>query len=49
MQIYDAINQLEPQEQEGRFVQETKELFYWPAAVAILLFLLLLKLPGKVW
>ena len=49
MQIYDAINQLEPQEQEGRFVQETKELFYWPAAAAILLFLLLLKLTGKVW
>ena len=40
-QIYDDINRLEAQDKEGRFVQETKDLFYYPAAMAALLFLLL--------
>ena len=40
-QIYDDINRLEAQDKEGRFVQETKDLFYYPAALAALLFLVL--------
>lgn len=38
--IYDEINRLEAQSQEGNFVQQTKELFYYPAALALLLFML---------
>ncbi len=37
--IYGEINRLEAQNQEGNFVQQTKELFYYPAALALLLFL----------
>lgn len=40
-QIYDDINRLEAQDKEGSFVQETKDLFYYPAALAALLFLML--------
>lgn len=38
--IYDEINKLEAEDREGRFVQERKDLFYYPAALALLLFLL---------
>ena len=47
VQVYEEIDKLEPQEQEGRFVQETKDLFYYPAGLAILLFLLLMYLARK--
>ncbi|MBO6282136.1 MAG: VWA domain-containing protein [Alphaproteobacteria bacterium] len=47
--VYERINQLEPQKQEGRFVKETKELFYYPASLALLLFMLLILLTRKVW
>lgn len=47
--VYEQINQLEPQKQEGRFVQETKEFFYYPASLALLLFMLLILLTRKVW
>lgn len=46
--IYAEINKLEPQEREGRFVQETKELYYYPAGLGILLFLLIFLLLRKV-
>lgn len=46
--IYDEINKLEAQEHEGRFVQEVKDLYYWPAGLAVLLFLLMFALFKKV-
>ncbi len=45
--VYSAIDQLEPQAQDGRFVQETKDLFYYPAGLALLLFLGLMYLVRK--
>lgn len=39
--IYDEINRLETKEQQGRFVRETKDLFYYPALIALLLFSML--------
>ena len=42
--VYDEINKLEAQEREGRFVQETKDLYYYPAGLALLLFLLMFAL-----
>ena len=48
-QVYEAINQLEPQPQEGRFVQETKELYYYPAGLALLLLLELIIIMRKDW
>ena len=47
LQIYDEINQLEAVEQQGRFLRETKDLFYYPAAIALLLFLLLIVMKGS--
>lgn len=47
IKIYDEINRLEAEDQEGRFIQETKDLYYWPAALAVLLFLLLCGLAGR--
>ncbi len=47
LQVYDAIDKLEPEAQEGRFVQETRELFYYPAAAALLMFVLLMLLTRK--
>ena len=49
LKIYERINQLEPQKQEGRYVQETKELFFYPAALALIMFMLLILLTRKVW
>ena len=45
--IYDEINKLEPQKQEGRYVEDTRELFYWPAAFSMLLFTILILLTRK--
>jgi Ca-activated chloride channel family protein len=36
--IYESLNQLEPIEQEGKTFRPVKELYYWPLAVAIMLF-----------
>ena len=41
-QIYGEINRLETQKHEGNIVQQTKDLFYYPAALALLLFLAVL-------
>lgn len=46
-QVYEKINQLEKVETEGRFIQETKELFYYPAALALLMFLVMLGLVRR--
>ena len=35
--IYDAIDALEPVENEKRFFRPVDELFYWPAGIAVLL------------
>lgn len=48
IKIYEEINKLEAQEREGRYVQETKDLYYYPAAAALLLFLLMFALFKKV-
>lgn len=48
VKVYDEINKLEAQEREGRFVQETKDLYYYPAGLAILLFWLMFVLLKKV-
>ena len=48
LKIYAEINKLEAQEQQGRFVQEVKDLFYYPAGLAGLLFVFLLLLIRKV-
>lgn len=47
--VYEAIDQLEPQEQEGRFVLETKDLFYYPAVCALLLFFILILSARREW
>ena len=47
--VYEKIDQLEPQKREGRFVQETRELFYYPASMALMLFILLMLMTRKVW
>ncbi len=39
IKVYNEINRLEAQDHEGRFVQQTKDLFYYPAALALLMFL----------
>lgn len=43
--IYQAIDQLEPIELEGRRFRPVKELFYWPLAAAGLIWLSLLLTP----
>ncbi len=47
LQIYAEINRLEAQEHEGRYVRETKDMFYYPAAAALLLFLALFGLMRR--
>lgn len=49
VQVYNAINQLEPQPEEGRFVQETKDLYYYPAGLALLMFLGFILFMRKGW
>lgn len=46
--VYSEINRLEATEREGRFIQEQKDLYYYPAGLAILLFLLLFSIVRKV-
>ncbi len=40
-QIYNQIDKMEPQISEGRYVQEVKELYPYPAGVALILLILL--------
>lgn len=49
IKIYDEINKLETQNREGRFVQETKDLYYYPAGIAVLLFMLMFMFLRKEW
>ena len=37
MRVYEAIDKLEPSQNEDQFVQETKELYYLPLLMALLL------------
>lgn len=46
--IYAEIDKLEPQKSQGRFVQEIKELYYYPAGAALLLFFVLAVFIRKV-
>lgn len=46
--IYNEINKLEAQEREGRFMQETRDLYYYPACLALLLFLMMFSFLRKV-
>jgi Ca-activated chloride channel family protein len=48
--IYDTINQLEPIEQDGQFYRPVKDLYAWPAGVAVFLGLILLatRLTGSI-
>lgn len=47
--IYESINQLEPIEQDGQFYRPVTDLFFWPAAGALTLWiaLQLLRLAGR--
>lgn len=38
-QIYETINQLEPIELEGKFYRPVTDLFFWPAGMAVLVWL----------
>lgn len=40
--IYQTIDQLEPIDQEGQFYRPVKDLYAWPAGLAVLLWLVLL-------
>jgi len=42
--IYENINQLEAIEQDGKYYRPVTELFYWPAGLAALLWLMLVLL-----
>ena len=48
-QVYEAINRLEPQPEEGRFIQGTKELYYYPAGLALILLLGLIFIMRRDW
>lgn len=48
-EIYQKIDLLEPQDNEGNVVQEKTELFYWPIVGALVLALVLLFLPRSVF
>lgn len=47
-QIYDKIDKLEPRTADGRYVQEIRELYPYPAAAALFLFVLWLVVSRKV-
>ena len=49
IKIYDEINKLEVQNREGRFIQETKDLYYYPAGMAVLLFVIMFMFLRKEW
>ena len=46
-QVYQQINKLEAQKTEGRFIQEIKELYYYPASLSLVLFVLLLIIKKR--
>lgn len=46
-EIYQKINNLEPQNNEGNIVQEKKDLFYIPLAAALVLTAFLIFLPRR--
>ena len=48
-QIYQRIDTLEPQNDEGNVVQEKNDLFYIPLAIALILSVFLLILPRSVF
>ncbi|TPW18466.1 MAG: uncharacterized protein FD130_227 [Halothiobacillaceae bacterium] len=49
-EIYQQLDQLEPQASDKEFLRPTETLFYWPLAVALLLSLLpLLRQLGSSW
>lgn len=47
-QIYNEIDKLEPMTSEGRYVQEVKELYPYAAAMALILFMILVLLAKRV-
>ena len=46
-EVYAKIDKLEPQINESRYVQDSKDLFYYPAAFALLLFIYLILLVRR--
>lgn len=47
-QIYNEIDKLEPMTSEGRYVQEVKELYPYAAAMALVLFMILVLLAKRI-
>ena len=47
-QIYDKIDKSEPRTADGRYVQEIRELYPYPATAALVLFVLWLVVSRKV-
>lgn len=47
-QIYNEIDKLEPVTSEGRYVQEVKELYPYAAAMALILFMILVLLAKRI-
>ena len=47
-QIYNEIDKLEPMTTEGRYVQEVKELYPYAAAMALILFMILVLLTKRI-
>ena len=47
-QIYNEIDKLEPMTSEGRYVQEVKELYPYAAAMALILFMILMLLAKRI-
>lgn len=47
-QIYNEIDKLEPMTSEGRYVQEVKELYPYAAAMALILFMILVLLAKRI-
>ena len=47
-QIYNEIDKLEPMTSEGRYVQEVKELYPYAAAMALILFVILVLLAKRI-
>lgn len=47
-QIYNEIDKLEPMTSEGRYVQKVKELYPYAAAMALILFMILVLLAKRI-
>lgn len=47
-QIYNEIDKLEPMTSEGRYVQKVKELYPYAAAMALILFMILMLLAKRI-